>query len=404
MAAFGEAQPSENLYISNLPPNVTDDLLPQIFGGSFQQGRVLPSKTPGEGTCVAVVRFVSLEAAQQVRETMDGAIVEIAPHSKAMQVRYNGRPGGPVGKGGGDTSGDGGWGKAASKGTGQPGPYSGGAVGGAGGQKEMDNLYVRGLPAGIDEAFISQLFSPYGTIKQCKVLPSKDGASVHAMVRMGSAEEAEGVKQLGGSFVKGHSEPLQIDNAYKKNYDSPGWAADGGCGAGAGKGGGWGDDGWGGDGGGSDYWSLALQIGEAVLAKLGKGKGASLAGLDLGGLSGGLGGDKGGGWGGDKGGGWGGDKGGAWGGEKGGCGKKTFTVDESGGVVGEFIGTIKSFNDKNGYGFITCPELAEHGDIFLHADMKKGFQVGHQVKFTAVLTKHGKPQAKDLKSGVSWTG
>jgi len=77
-------------------------------------------------------------------------------------------------------------------------------------------------------------------------------------------------------------------------------------------------------------------------------------------------------------------------------------VDESGGVLGEFKGTIKSFSDRTFYGFIECDQLKAQGyqDVFLFGDMKKGYQVGNVVKFTAVLNKEGKPVAKDLKSGL----
>jgi len=99
-------------------------------------------------------------------------------------------------------------------------------------------------------------------------------------------------------------------------------------------------------------------------------------------------------------------KGKSWGKGKGkGGGQKTFQADESGGVLGEFTGTIKSFVDKNYYGFIECPQLQAMGyqDAFLHGDEKKGYRVGHTIKFTAVISKDGKPQAKDLKSGLkSW--
>eukprot|EP00928_Gymnodinium_smaydae_P091490 TRINITY_DN751_c0_g1_i2.p2 TRINITY_DN751_c0_g1~~TRINITY_DN751_c0_g1_i2.p2 ORF type:complete len:126 (-),score=34.60 TRINITY_DN751_c0_g1_i2:57-434(-) len=89
---------------------------------------------------------------------------------------------------------------------------------------------------------------------------------------------------------------------------------------------------------------------------------------------------------------------------KGGGGKgwqqKTYSVDKSGGELGEFVGTIKSFGFHKHYGFITCPQLASYGDVFLHGDMKRGYQQGQTVKFTAVLTKEGKVHAIDLKSGL----
>jgi len=71
--------------------------------------------------------------------------------------------------------------------------------------------------------------------------------------------------------------------------------------------------------------------------------------------------------------------------------------DESGGVVGDFVGTIKSFVRKTGYGFIECPEL---GDVFMLEEEMRGYQVGHTVRFTAVRSAEGKPQAKDLRSGL----
>jgi len=97
--------------------------------------------------------------------------------------------------------------------------------------------------------------------------------------------------------------------------------------------------------------------------------------------------------------------GGGWGykgGGKGGAFKSNYKIDESGGVLGEFTGTIKSFNEGKWYGFITCEDLTAqgHADVFLHGDEKKGYREGHKVKFTAFLTKEGKPQAKDLKSGI----
>jgi len=75
-------------------------------------------------------------------------------------------------------------------------------------------------------------------------------------------------------------------------------------------------------------------------------------------------------------------------------------VDDSGGVLGEFVGTIKSFVDSKWYGFIECPEVGALGykDVFLHGDQKRGYQIGHKVKFTACLNKEGKVQAKDVKS------
>merc|ERR1719506_2680943 len=75
-----------------------------------------------------------------------------------------------------------------------------------------------------------------------------------------------------------------------------------------------------------------------------------------------------------------------------------YNLDESGGVLGEYTGTIKSFSGKNGYGFIDCADLKAMGyqDVFLHGDQKMSFDKGASVTFTAFVTGKGQVQAKDL--------
>jgi cold shock CspA family protein len=92
--------------------------------------------------------------------------------------------------------------------------------------------------------------------------------------------------------------------------------------------------------------------------------------------------------------------GGGWGTGRDWSNSGTFKVDKSHGELGEFKGTIKSFGFAKNYGFITCPQLAKYGDVFLHGDMKKDFKEGQTVKFTAVLNKEDKPVAINLKSGL----
>jgi len=74
--------------------------------------------------------------------------------------------------------------------------------------------------------------------------------------------------------------------------------------------------------------------------------------------------------------------------------------------LGQFEGTIKSFNDKNGYGFIECPDLKALGymkDVFLHQKALGGFQVGSQVLMN-IYTHNGQPQAKDLMPSAADAG
>lgn len=74
-------------------------------------------------------------------------------------------------------------------------------------------------------------------------------------------------------------------------------------------------------------------------------------------------------------------------------------------VIGDFQGFVKSFNEKNGYGFIYCEDLAALGyqtDVFLHHAQMAGYAVGAQVSFTAFLNGKGQPQAKDLRPDGSF--
>jgi len=66
--------------------------------------------------------------------------------------------------------------------------------------------------------------------------------------------------------------------------------------------------------------------------------------------------------------------------------------------IGVGVGTIKSYSEKNGYGFIDCPEIREmgHQDVFMHHAQMGNFQVGDEVAFTCFLNQKGNPQAKDL--------
>eukprot|EP00929_Paragymnodinium_shiwhaense_P002706 TRINITY_DN1029_c0_g1_i2.p2 TRINITY_DN1029_c0_g1~~TRINITY_DN1029_c0_g1_i2.p2 ORF type:complete len:133 (-),score=58.04 TRINITY_DN1029_c0_g1_i2:240-638(-) len=97
--------------------------------------------------------------------------------------------------------------------------------------------------------------------------------------------------------------------------------------------------------------------------------------------------------------GWGKDKGkpsrgpGSWG---------KYYIDESGGVLGEFTGTIKSFNARTGYGFIESPEVQAlgHKDVWMHGDMKKDYDTGDVVTFTAFVTGKGQLQCKGLKKAA----
>lgn len=69
-----------------------------------------------------------------------------------------------------------------------------------------------------------------------------------------------------------------------------------------------------------------------------------------------------------------------------------------GAATGRFEGRIKSFNAKQGFGFIECPEAhAIFGrDVFLHKAQIGDLKVGTQVTYSVEMNKQGMPQAREL--------
>jgi len=77
------------------------------------------------------------------------------------------------------------------------------------------------------------------------------------------------------------------------------------------------------------------------------------------------------------------------------CVEKSPPVNVEG---GPFVGSVKSYNESKGFGFITCDETFSkyNRDIFLHkneADAIPGLKIGDSVQFTLQLNAQGNPQA-----------
>jgi len=276
--ARGEAPPSDNLYVSELPSETTEETLRKMFGPGVTQCKVLASRTPGSN-CVALVRFSSVKEATIVRETLNGAIPP--GHSTPVGIRFAGKQDGK----GSFLS------KGSSCGKHRSEPYSipsgvswnqeppllnPGACGSN--HKEAppsDNLYITGLPLGLDHDTLKAMFSQYGVVVQCKVMdPRPDATASHALVRFSSVEEAAVVKKaLSGYIMQGLSEPLMVEYAIQKDKGfekgekgDKGWKGVKGCEKGCEslfweelaavpwEGKGWKGDGWKGDGWKGDGW------------------------------------------------------------------------------------------------------------------------------------------------------
>lgn len=150
---------ASNLFVADLPSHADDNLLRSLFGayGVVIECKVLPSKTPGMGTCAGLVRMQTVEEAAWIVENLNGNIpqgldaaisVKFAASAQEKQVKQSawlnvGQDNPTLGsnpvKGtwkGGGKGGDGGSygkaGKGGGKGDYGHGPYSKGGGGGGG--------------------------------------------------------------------------------------------------------------------------------------------------------------------------------------------------------------------------------------------------------------------------------
>eukprot|EP00451_Oxyrrhis_marina_P034304 CAMPEP_0204363996 /NCGR_PEP_ID=MMETSP0469-20131031/40790_1 /ASSEMBLY_ACC=CAM_ASM_000384 /TAXON_ID=2969 /ORGANISM="Oxyrrhis marina" /LENGTH=190 /DNA_ID=CAMNT_0051352819 /DNA_START=11 /DNA_END=583 /DNA_ORIENTATION=- len=75
----------------------------------------------------------------------------------------------------------------------------------------------------------------------------------------------------------------------------------------------------------------------------------------------------------------------------------TIVDSPSAAVQQRFLGRIKSFEPRNGYGFIECLEFAEKNcDVFVHKDLMGQLQVGDPVQFNVIYNQKNQPQARNL--------
>merc|ERR1719503_381027 len=67
-------------------------------------------------------------------------------------------------------------------------------------------------------------------------------------------------------------------------------------------------------------------------------------------------------------------------------------------ALGRLSGRVKSFNAKQGFGFIECPQIqAMYGrDVFLHKAQIGDLKVGTEITFVVESNKQGMPQARDI--------
>lgn len=198
---------SDNLYMTNLPCDVSENVIAEVFSkyGRVVQCKVLPNPITG-GMGAALVRFQSVGEAQSIVMQMNGTTP--AGFNQPVNIKFatpkasrNGDPD----RGGGQ------WNEPA------PG----------------DNLYIKGLPAGIDEPWLKEALGGLATVVSVRVLqnPSQDGTCA-ALARFETVDDAMHVKNmLHGQSPDWCTQRLLVRFANQKGMQGGGGGGGGGGGA-----------------------------------------------------------------------------------------------------------------------------------------------------------------------------
>jgi len=238
--------PSDNLYMSNLPAGITEEMVAEVFSvlGVVKQCRVLPSRREGDASA-ALVRFQSVQEAEAVVASLNGTT--LPGFEEPVNIKFASQK----------SQGGGGYGKWQDKKETST-PWSGG--GGRGSWSEpppCDNLYIKGLPQGTDDNWLKEALAGLAVVTSVRILTyeTTDGTCA-ALARFASEEDATRVKDtLHGQSPEWCPTMLEVKYAVQKSKgggkDSGGWSG----GKGGGGSGGWSSGGSGKGGGGDGAWS-----------------------------------------------------------------------------------------------------------------------------------------------------
>mmetsp|Transcript_130814 Transcript_130814/g.364588 ORF Transcript_130814/g.364588 Transcript_130814/m.364588 type:complete len:381 (-) Transcript_130814:186-1328(-) len=212
---LGSSPPTAaDVRVTGLPPDINEERVRQIFGAYYDvlHCKILANPAPG-GASAALLRFESEEAATWVVARLDGGTPQglaqpvgvsfAAEPAPAHWQAYGWRRPGAV--------------TAERMAAVRPAPYArlppgGGSCGAlapeaaaglaaAGGISSCGQVYVSGLPEGIREQEVREVFEPFGTIVQCRILWSLRGQSA-ALIRFSSDQEAISVvEELNGQVL-----------------------------------------------------------------------------------------------------------------------------------------------------------------------------------------------------------
>jgi len=235
-----DSAPSDNLYIKGLPLGSTEQTVHQIFGayGAVTSCKVL-SHVDGASTAAAMVRMGSVDQATWLVQNLNGNIPQGL--TDAIQVKFANSGGG---KGKKDEVFA--WGTEPQPGYGAPvmgalppgapsswstlappPPQANPALMDTG--SPQDNLYIKGLPVGVTDELVREIFGAYGAINSIKCLQTPDGAdNAAALVRFNDVAQAVWlVDNLNGNIPKGLSTPVIVRYANGKGKGKDGGKGEG---------------------------------------------------------------------------------------------------------------------------------------------------------------------------------
>eukprot|EP00930_Biecheleria_cincta_P031096 TRINITY_DN21574_c0_g1_i1.p1 TRINITY_DN21574_c0_g1~~TRINITY_DN21574_c0_g1_i1.p1 ORF type:complete len:442 (+),score=70.55 TRINITY_DN21574_c0_g1_i1:22-1326(+) len=267
------SSPSDNTFVTNLPPGLSDADVKRIFSAYGTVMSVRITSRPEHNFTSALIRYASVAEAQTIVESLNGNI----PHTLTTPVecRFANAPGGKGaggggcgGGGGGDTSGGGGY--SAMNGGGFSGSRSSpyqmqSRMGPGGGGEPSDNVFATSLPSGLEENDVKKIFGAYGTVLSAKIVSKPEMSFTSALIRFASSDEAlKIVESLNGNIPHLLTAPIEVRFANSRQGGNKGKGADSNGAAGYGGGGPYGvsvggaysggfDGGYGGCGGGSGF-------------------------------------------------------------------------------------------------------------------------------------------------------
>lgn len=231
------AQPSESLFIGDLPASIDDGTLQSVLGayGGIKSLKVLPVSSRGSGA--AIVTFNNATDATWIVQNLNGNIPQgLTTPIKASYKQNNlggggGAPGihapaaAPAWNPGGVGVTIGGLVTTPQYGAPMAQPQYGGGGGydkgggkGGGPASPSENVFIGDLPAAITEQELVAVFGAYGTVKSHKMLAPGRSGSMAAIVTWDSIDKAKWVvENLNGNIPQGLTSPIVCRYKASKN-------------------------------------------------------------------------------------------------------------------------------------------------------------------------------------------